>query len=435
MEITELWRAVRTRWVWIVTCVFVSLALMAGWSLLTPTKYEAKSQLLVVISGGGFGESALYTYSAERLAASRTPTYAQLIVNREVLTRAAARIGRGVTPQDLQQALTVQTSRDIPILEISVVDRDPQLAVDMASDLGEVFSDYIRGIEGPEGVDISIEPTSIRPEVAPTGSITTELILAGLAGLVVGVAAVMVAAKLDRRLRTGMELETLGLPFLGAVDVDPSVPDGWHDVASAEGFRRVAAALISHTGQVDFSRLLVTGVSGHPGVVSNTARGIAAYLAESGVHAVYVDTRDDARADVSVAPAGGDLLRAPSGEHGSPLQGINNLTALEIGSNADQLRRLLAAGEADTVVQELSATGDITVIDAPSPVDSAVGVAVGSLATGCLIVAIADEDDRDSVDELLVCLGGLGVTAVGIVLCTPLDVHETSEPTLAEPGV
>jgi capsular polysaccharide biosynthesis protein len=178
--------------------------------IVSGTKYVARNDLLITASGGGFGTTSEYVYNAERLSAARAPTYAQLIQNREVLTRTSARVGQGVTPDEIQDALDVRTTRDIPIVRIAIVDSDPRRAAAIATDLAEVFSDYASELELSDGVDVSVRPANIRPEVEVDGNIVTRLALAAFFGLLVGVVAAALGERLGRRITTGRELEEMG---------------------------------------------------------------------------------------------------------------------------------------------------------------------------------------------------------------------------------
>ncbi len=432
MEILNIWRAVKSRWLWVALCVLTAVGATALVLIVSGTKYVARNDLLITASGGGFGTTSEYVYNAERLSAARAPTYAQLIQNREVLTRTSARVGQGVTPDEIQDALDVRTTRDIPIVRIAVVDSDPRRAVAIATDLAEVFSDYASELELSDGVDVSVRPANIHPEVEVDGNIVSRLVLAAFFGLLVGVIAAALGERLGRRITTGRELEEMGADYQGSVKATEGHIDSWDDIDYAPDYRRLAAAVAASAKRSNASRLLVTG-PGDPMTTSTVARGLAAYLAESGARTLYIDARAEL-ADVAGKSAPGTpgltdlLLSVRDLDEVAQRADVSNLTEIAIGNWPNQLESLLVRFDFASVNQAFDSKFDFTIVDGAAATVSPAGVAVTPLADGAVIVGVAGISKRKDVEELASVLAGLRVPVVGMTLCNVVEVESIVEP-------
>jgi len=134
---TVLWR-----WLWLI----VLGTLLAGGTAylvsrnMTPI-YSASTTLLINEARNPAGADYTSLLTSERLA----KTYAELLTKRPVLEEVAKRLGveteeteeteRGILPA----GINVQPVRDTQLLQVSVESDDPQLAMDIANTLPEVF--------------------------------------------------------------------------------------------------------------------------------------------------------------------------------------------------------------------------------------------------------------------------------------------------------
>ena len=123
------------KWLWLVViCTVVAGGTAYGVSKNSTPIYQASATLLVnqasnPVSGAGYQD----ILTSERLA----KTYANLLTGWPMLDETARRLG--VDAKDLEKTVTVSSVRDTQLLEIQVEGPNPQLIVQIANTLPEVF--------------------------------------------------------------------------------------------------------------------------------------------------------------------------------------------------------------------------------------------------------------------------------------------------------
>ncbi len=141
MELRQYWELLR-KWLWLIllTTVIAAVAAYIFSSRQTPI-YRASTRLLVSQS---VSNSASLQY-ADILAAERlSSTYAQMLTARPLLEAAIAKAGlEGVVdPEELAQAVSVQSVRDTQLIDLHVEYPDPDIAAKLANALPEVFVEF-----------------------------------------------------------------------------------------------------------------------------------------------------------------------------------------------------------------------------------------------------------------------------------------------------
>jgi len=133
MELLEYWKIVR-KWLWLI----VLGTLLAGGTAyvvsrnMTPI-YRASTTLLINEARSPAVTDYTSLLTSERLA----KTYAQLLTKRLVRQEVARRLG--LEDGFLPASISVQPIRDTQLIELSVESDDPQLAMDVANTLPQVF--------------------------------------------------------------------------------------------------------------------------------------------------------------------------------------------------------------------------------------------------------------------------------------------------------
>ena len=127
------------RWWWLVT-IFVALG--TGLSLvnsrMTVPTYRTTTQLLV---------AAVPAAGQTSLSDAQIKTYAALLKSRPVLQETIKQLALPFSPTDLESRINVQTTRDLPILELSIDDTDPVRAANTANGLARVFIERNRTLQ------------------------------------------------------------------------------------------------------------------------------------------------------------------------------------------------------------------------------------------------------------------------------------------------
>lgn len=147
--------------------------------------------------------------------------YAVLIGGENVTSEVIAQLALDTTPSQLQKQISVSAVDSTRILQIEVVDSDPQRAADIANCIREVASRQIKEIMDVDAVNLVYEAAVPQEKSGP--HLLRNAAVAALIGcvLVFGVLLILYAA--DDSLRTQEDVERyLGLNVLAVVPQSPA---------------------------------------------------------------------------------------------------------------------------------------------------------------------------------------------------------------------
>ena len=215
MTLEEIFKALRKRWLLIVSVTFMFL--MAGSILVLffspQSQYEASTTVLVDYRGG---EGEVLSQNDINLSQKLVLTYTEIIQSLTILNPVIDELDLDLTAAELLDQISVSQVNGTEIMKISVKDNDPILARDIANTLADVFSKEIFDI-------MKVDSTSVLDEaVLPTTPLSqnkaTKIAIAGILGLMVSVGLVFLMEYLDRSIKTPDEAESiLGVPVLGVI--------------------------------------------------------------------------------------------------------------------------------------------------------------------------------------------------------------------------
>ena len=133
-------------WLWLIILVgVVAGAMTYYYNKKQMPIYQASTTLLISdpnssTSNGLMSSSIVSGYNMGT-------TYSQMITDLPVLQEVVDKLKINVNPAGLKGMISVQIIKDTQLLEVSVIDYDPQRAVDIANTLGTVFSDRIHTLQ------------------------------------------------------------------------------------------------------------------------------------------------------------------------------------------------------------------------------------------------------------------------------------------------
>jgi capsular exopolysaccharide synthesis family protein len=391
----------------VVLAALVSLAL----SLLSTPRYRATADVLIGASGEG--EPSLET---ELAVASGSALVSE--VRAEV----------GDEPE-----LSVAASDAADLLQFTATSTNADNAATAANAYADV---YVGQAQDAEVVDRAVAPSDpYEPDIAVT------VLLAALAGLVIGVVAALVVAWRDSTIRSERQLTKLtGVANLAVVPRHPLGEVRPDDVAvlrdpnsiESEAYRTLRAVLDFVAKDRPFTVLLVT--SPRPGEgKSSVAANLAAVMAQAGRKVVLVDgdlRRPQVhRLFVTGNPRG--LSSVLTGD--SPLQDCvqhvdrdRNVALLTAGPPPPDPAELLSHDRLGRALAALAEGSDLVVVDAPPVLPVADPIILAQAADATLLVATAGLSDRREWAETLERLGKVNADVIGSVLLRPgSDVQAT----------
>src|ERR1700733_7317620 len=218
MTVADVLRAIRARWLLFTVCCIVPLAAAFAAGRASAPVYSATAGLFVAPTRLAVGVDAYQNaFSAAQLAEQQAPSLASVADSPVVLRAVIADLHLATTPSQLSGQVSATSPANSVVINITARAGSAAAARDIANDTARRFAGLAKTVSGPILGHVSARPpvaegrsvvgppvrlTLVSPALLPTAPSsshkTTDLVL----GLVVGLTAVIVREKTDRRVRT-----------------------------------------------------------------------------------------------------------------------------------------------------------------------------------------------------------------------------------------
>ena len=197
----------------LVTLLFTAASLAVSIFLITP-QYASTTKVYVVNQTKD--EKKAITTQDVQLGSLLVKDYKEIILSNKVMEEAAEKSGTGLTVKELLKKVSVEAPKDTRIISITVEDKDPQVASDLANTVKEISADQIKEVTKIEDVTTLEEAKAATSPSSP--NIPRNGILATALGFILAVAGVVLFELLDDRVKRAEDIEeTMGLVLLGVV--------------------------------------------------------------------------------------------------------------------------------------------------------------------------------------------------------------------------
>ncbi|MEH7276262.1 YveK family protein [Neobacillus vireti] len=216
ISLKELLETLKKRLVMIIL-ITMTAGLASGvisYFFLTPI-YQASTQILV---NQEKNELSFYSPGEVQTNLQLISTYNEIMKSSRILDKVIVQLGLETTSGELGGKITVASQKDSQLVNVSVQDPDPKLAVDIANKTVEVFQKEIVTIMNVDNVSI-LAPAVVTANQAP---IKPQPLLNVAIALVVGLMAAVGLAFLleyfDSTIKNEQDIEKiLELPILGVI--------------------------------------------------------------------------------------------------------------------------------------------------------------------------------------------------------------------------
>lgn len=221
IDLKEYFTIIKKRF-WIIALItIISVLVSAGVSffVLKPT-YETTTTLIVdtdkdkktqIITGDQFSVT-------QKLAV----TYGEIIKSRTVLEPVIEKLDLEETYEELTEKIVVLPVKDTQIISISVQDKDPKIAMDIANQIPKVFSKEVKRITSANTVEVIDKAIEKEEPIKPNKLMNVAI--AGVLGVMIGLFVVFLKEYLDNKIKTPQDIEKhLGLSVLGVIPNEKSV--------------------------------------------------------------------------------------------------------------------------------------------------------------------------------------------------------------------
>lgn len=205
-----LWRKKR-----VLIAVFLTFTIAAALvsTLVLDKEYEATATLLIT------QEQREASFDAVQAGEVLARTYSELISSRNVANLVAPKLPGGLDGGDVDARTAFDTISETQLVQVTAVAADAKGAQALANTYADTVVEFTgQGLNEQNGASVSVADPAVVPVQPARPRPTLYTLLAALIGLVVGAAAALLAALLDRRVRSTEELtELTGVPILAHI--------------------------------------------------------------------------------------------------------------------------------------------------------------------------------------------------------------------------
>ena len=430
MDLRDYLRVLRSRWLLIVVSTLAGVAVAALVTANTTPVYTATTQVFVsaaddqtsvssALTGSQFSQNLVKSYVA---VATSTPV-AQAVIND---------LGLSMSPSQLASEVKATVPLNTVVITLSVTDRSPQLAQQIAVSLADQFSKAVTALEQPNAGGASLVKVSVtQPATLPTAPSAPRpklnLALGLLVGLAIGVGAAVLRETLDTRVKTVGALQDLtGLPALGVLALDKDVPkhplitQAGQSSPRAEAHRQLRTNL-QYVNPDERPRSFVVTSSVPREGKSTTAVNLAIAMAQGGEQVLLLEAdlrRPRVAQMLGLEGSVGltDILvgRAEVADVVQRFGAVPGLGVLAAGTLPPNPSELLGSQHMFELIRELEKMS-VVIIDAP-PLIPVTDAAVLSVATGgALLVVALNKVRRDQVRQSMTNLDTVGGKLLGTI--------------------
>jgi len=218
IELREYWEILRKRWL-IVVIIPLIAALTSGiisFFIIKPV-YSA-STTLIVGKKAEVGQSAVQMLDNSVLQANLqlAKTYATIAQSRTVEKNVIKDLDLTLSVAQLDSMISINPVKTTEILEIAVLNTDPELAASIANSMAEEFSKAVIEIKKVDSV--SIVDTAVTPDKPVKPNKKLNVLIAFVVGLMASVGLAFLLEYLDNTIKTSSDVEKqLGIPVLGVI--------------------------------------------------------------------------------------------------------------------------------------------------------------------------------------------------------------------------
>ncbi|AIY06302.1 capsular polysaccharide biosynthesis protein [Planococcus sp. PAMC 21323] len=198
----------------LMTIIAITIAGVVSFLVLTPM-YQTSTQILV---NQEQSEAAQLTNQNIQTDLQLINTYSVIIKSPAILDEVASQLGLDLSADQLNSKITVATAENSQVVDVTVQDEDPALAVDIANTTAKVFETEIQNLMSVDNVSIlsravlKENPTPVAPNPM------LNMAIAAVIGLMLGVGIAFLLEYLDTTIKDQQDIEEiLDIPLLGVI--------------------------------------------------------------------------------------------------------------------------------------------------------------------------------------------------------------------------
>lgn len=213
LSFKEIFHLILRKWWLLMLCIIICGFLAGMRAYYLEPVYEGVTTLYV----GKNADEQGVSYTDLNIGASVVLDYQEIAKSRIVASTTLQELGDvDLSVDELSKKISVNQKTDTRVIEITVIDTDPELAMILTNKVADVFRRKITEIMQVENVVVIDVAELPRYPVSP--STTTVTTIGLLVGGVLGVGIIFLIAYLDNTIKTPDDVKKhLGIPVLGTI--------------------------------------------------------------------------------------------------------------------------------------------------------------------------------------------------------------------------
>lgn len=214
-----------------VTILSITITGLVSYFVLTPI-YEASTEILVNQSSDEAGELINQSVLTDLQLVN---TYSGIIKSPVILDQVVDEMNLGITSNLLDEKITVSNDEESQIVKLTVLDKNPKVAVEIANTTASIFENNIQEWMNVDNVTI-FSPAVLKGNPLPVSPYPMlNMGIAAVVGLMLGIGIAFFLEYLDTTIKDQKDVkDILGIPFLG--NISPIV-----EKAEFQSLEKVAA--------------------------------------------------------------------------------------------------------------------------------------------------------------------------------------------------
>ena len=216
ISLVELWQGIKKR---LVPIILLTIALAASvtalsYFLITP-KYEAQATVIVGKNKSDTTSDTLQ-YNDVLMSQRLVDTYTVIMESQSIREQIVDDLDLNVTSEDLKDMISINPVKDTEIIQVTVKDTIPERAMDIANQSLEIFEQEIQSIMQLDNVQVL--DSARMPERPVEPRFIRNGILAGMIGLMLGVAIAVLAELMDTTIKDEDDIKNMtNIPIIGQI--------------------------------------------------------------------------------------------------------------------------------------------------------------------------------------------------------------------------
>ena len=195
-------------WIIIITLLFAFLGLAYTETLVVP-KYRATTKLLLATDSSNSDSSTqkqdTITTTEVAINSNLVSTYSELVKSNKIIRQVISNLRLNASEGAIRNSVTVTAVSDTEVIQISVMNEDPDLSAKIANEIAKVFIESVKEFYGIENVHIVDEA---EPSYAPANiNHIKDVAIFTFFGIVVSAVYAFISYLLDTSVKSAEDIE------------------------------------------------------------------------------------------------------------------------------------------------------------------------------------------------------------------------------------